>query len=75
MTQLQLYLFLVADIYLIGCIDNKQKSRTPDKNSNLCLINKHIMKYHEQDYFLKAYSKIKGAARRGDRRKSLLIHA
>jgi len=65
MTQLQLYLFLVAVIYLISCIDNKQKSRTPDENALLCLINKHIMKYHEQGYFLKALLKIKGAKRRG----------
>ena len=44
MTQLQLYLYLVAGVCLISCIDNKQKSSALDKNTDHCLINKHMWK-------------------------------
>jgi len=53
MTQLQILLFFELDVYLISCIDNKQKSSVPVKNTSHCLNNKHIWKCQEQENFLK----------------------
>ena len=42
MTQLQIFLFFELNAFLINCIDSKQKSSALDKNTILCLNNKHI---------------------------------
>ena len=53
MTQLQMFLFFGWKVYWIICIDNKQKSSAPGKNTRHCLIYKHIWKCQEQENLLK----------------------
>ena len=73
MTQLQIFLFFGLNVYRISCIDNKQKTRTPDKNTNHCLINKHIWQYEDQGNFLKPQYQIRCCEKWGARSERFLM--
>jgi hypothetical protein len=51
MTQLQIFIFFELNASLTNCIDSKQKSSAPDKNTSHCLDNKHIRQCEELGNF------------------------